>query len=105
MTMTIGGALYSGSLEALVYDGLKEEGKENRYEKVIGRITTMQNLGMAIAGIMGGFLFNWHVSLPFISVALAYTIGFILSLQLTEPNIDTEKYSWTKFVRQNAEGF
>lgn len=105
MTMTIGGAFYSGSLEALVYDGLKEEGKEKRYEKVIGRMTTMQNLGMAFAGIVGGFLYKWHVSLPFIGVALAYTIGFILSLKLTEPNIDTEKYSWTKFVRQNAEGF
>lgn len=105
MTMTIGGAFYSGSLEALVYDGLKEEGKEKRYERVIGRMTTMQNLGMAFAGIVGGFLYKWHVSLPFIGVALAYGIGFILSFKLTEPDIDTEKYSWTKFVRQNAEGF
>lgn len=105
MTMTIGGAFYSGSLEALVYDGLKDEGNEGKYEKVIGRMTTMQNLGMAFAGIVGGFLYKWHVSLPFIGVALAYGIGFILSLKLTEPNIDTEKYSWSKFVRQNSEGF
>lgn len=105
MTMTIGGAFYSGSLEALVYDGLKEEKREGRYEKVIGRMTTMQNLGMAFAGIVGGFLYKWHVSLPFVAVAVAYGIGFFLSLKLTEPNIDTEKYSWGKFVRQNAEGF
>lgn len=105
ITMTIGGAFYSGSLEALVYDGLKEENKADLYEMVIGRMTTMQNLGMAFAGIVGGLLYKWHVSLPFIAVALAYTIGFILSLKLTEPNIDTQKYSWTKFVRQNAEGF
>ncbi len=104
-TMTIGGAFYSGSLEALVYDGLKEEKREGRYEKVIGRMTTMQNLGMAFAGIVGGFLYKWHVSLPFVAVAVAYGIGFFLSLKLTEPNIDKEKYSWGKFVRQNAEGF
>lgn len=105
MTMTIGGAFYSGSLEALVYDGLKEEKKEGKYEKVIGRMTTMQNLGMAFAGVVGGFLYKWHVSLPFLAVALAYTVGFVLSFELSEPGIDTEKYSWSKFVRQNVEGF
>lgn len=105
MTMTIGGAFYSGSLEALVYDGLKEEGSEKKYEKVIGRITTMQNLGLAISGVIGGFLYKWHVSAPFLAVALAYFLGFLLSLRLVEPKLDTEKYSWTKFVRQNVLGF
>ncbi len=105
ITMTIGGAFYSGSLEALVYDGLKEENKTSSYEKVIGRMTTMQNLGMAFAGIVGGFLYKWNVSLPFLAVALAYMTGFTLSLKLTEPNIDSKKYSWTQFVRQNAVGF
>jgi MFS family permease len=105
MTMTIGGAFYSGSLEALVYDTLKQSKKIDLYQKVIGRMTTMQNLGMAFSGILGGFLYKWHVSLPFLLVATAYLIGLILSFWLKEPIIDTEKYSWTKFIHQNAEGF
>lgn len=105
MTMTIGGAFYSGSLEALVYDTLKQSKKTDLYQKVIGRMTTMQNLGMAFSGILGGFLYKWHVSLPFLLVATAYLVGLVLSFWLKEPIIDTEKYSWTKFIHQSAEGF
>lgn len=105
VTMTIGGAFYSGSLEALVYDTLLEHKLADTFQKVIGRITTMQNLGMAVAGITGGFLYTINVSLPFILVATAYLIGLILALGLTEPTIDLEKYSWRKFLQQNKEGF
>ncbi len=105
VTMTIGGAFYSGSLEALVYDSLKEAKKSDAYQKVIGRMTTMQNLGMAVAGITGGFLYSINTSLPFIFVAIAYAVGLYLSLGLTEPKIDSEKYSWKKFFLQNKEGF
>ena len=102
--MTFGGAFYSGSLEALVYDSLLEENDIAKYKKVVGRMTTMQNLGMAIAGVTGGFLYQINVSLPFIMVAAAYALGSVLSLRLSEPVIDSEKYSWKKFVMQNKEG-
>ena len=105
MTMTIGGAFYSGSLEALVYDSLIEEKNTEIYHKVVGRMTTMQNVGMAIAGITGGYLYQVNVSLPFILVAAAYIVGIFFSFGLTEPNIDSEKYSWKKFLSQNKEGF
>lgn len=105
IAMTAGGAFYSGSLEALVYDSLKEIGKSDLYEKVIGRMTTMQNLGMALAGITGGFLYKFNVSLPFLMVALAYLIGMVISLLLVEPLIDSEKYSLKKFINQNTAGF
>lgn len=105
VTMTIGGAFYSGSLEALVYDSMVELKKTDEYHKVIGRMNTMQNLGMAIAGITGGFLYSINTALPFIFVATAYLIGLFLSLQLIEPHIDSEKYSWKKFFLQNKQGF
>lgn len=104
ITMTLGGAFYSGSLEALVYDSLIEEKKVSEYKKVIGRMTTMQNLGMAVAGIAGGYMYQLNVSLPFIMVAIAYAIGFVFSFQLIEPKVDTQKYSWKMFVAQNKEG-
>jgi len=105
VTMTLGGAFYSGSLEALVYDTLIENGNTDIYHKVISRMTTMQNFGMAVAGITGGFLYQINISLPFILVAFAYTVGLLLSTGLIEPKIDTEKYSWTKFLSQNKRGF
>jgi len=103
--MTLGGAFYSGSLEALVYDSLKENGQESRFQKVLGRMTTMQNVGMAFAAILGGYLYQINVSLPFFGVAGAYMIGAVLATRLTEPRVDTVKYSWQKFIAQNIEGF
>ncbi len=103
--MTIGGAFYSGSLEALVYDSLLEEKKADIYHSVVSRMTTMQNIGMAIAAVTGGYLYEINISLPFILVAVAYGIGMFISLGLREPHIDSEKYSLNKFISQNKEGF
>jgi MFS family permease len=105
MIMTIGGAFYSGSLEALVYDTLKEQSLTQSFKKVIARINTMQNVGMAVAGICGGYLYQLNYAYPFYGVAIAYLIGMILSFGLIEPSVDTEKYSWKKFLLQNKEGF
>lgn len=105
MAMTIGGAFYSGSLEALVYDSLLEEKKADIYHSVVSRMTTMQNIGMAIAAITGGYLYEINISLPFILVAVAYIVGMFISFGLMEPHIDSEKYSWKKFASQNKEGF
>lgn len=105
VTMTVGGTFYSGAMQALVYDSLKEEGNETKYRKVIGRMTTMENLGMAVAGIAGGFMYQIWPSLPFVAVAFAYLLGLIISLWLREPRVDSQKYSWKIFIRQNSEGF
>lgn len=105
ITMTLGGCFYSGSLEALVYDGLKQEHKEGVFDKVVSRMNTMQNLGMAISGAVGGYLYTINNSLPFIMVAVFYALGAIAAMWLTEPAIDTEKYSWQAFVSQNRAGF
>jgi MFS family permease len=40
----LGGALASGALEALVYDGLTATGAQNRYARVLGWITAAQEL-------------------------------------------------------------
>jgi len=105
MMMTLGGCFYSGSLEALVYDGLKQDKKESIFNKVVSRMNTMQNLGMAISGALGGYLYTINNSLPFVLVAVFYGIGAIVALWLVEPAIDTEKYSWNAFISQNRAGF
>lgn len=103
--MTLGGCFYSGSLEALVYDGLKQDGNDKIFDKVVARMNTMQNLGMAISGVVGGYLYTINNSLPFMMVAIFYMIGAIGATWLVEPKIDTEKYSWRRFVAQNKAGF
>lgn len=103
--MTLGGCFYSGSLEALVYDGLKQDKKESIFNKVVSRMNTMQNLGMAISGVVGGYLYTVNNSLPFVMVAIFYAIGAATAMWLVEPKIDSDKYSWSGFVAQNKAGF
>lgn len=103
--MTLGGCFYSGSLEALVYDGLKQDGNDKIFNKVVARMNTMQNLGMATSGVVGGYLYTINNSLPFMMVAIFYMIGAIGATWLVEPKIDTAKYSWRRFVAQNKAGF
>lgn len=103
--MCIGGAFYSGTLDALVYDSLKEEGKESSYDKKISNINTIQLVSPAICGIIGGFLYKLNPTFPFYANAIGYLLGLILAFFLIEPQIDTEKFSLPIFLKQTRQGF
>lgn len=90
--MCIGGALYSGTLEALTYDSLKQKGNEKDYDKVISKINSIGLLTLAICGAIGGFLYSIGPSLPFYANAAGYGMGLLLSFWLVEPMIDTDKF-------------
>ena len=50
--MCVGGAFYSGTLDALVFDSLKEEGQEGTFAKKIANINTISLLSPAICGVI-----------------------------------------------------
>jgi MFS family permease len=102
--MCVGGAFYSGTLDALVFDSLKEEGKENDYDKKISNINTISLIAPAICGIVGGFMYKINPTLPFYANAFGYLIGFVASFFLIEPHIDTEKFSFSNFFKQSGQG-
>ena len=101
----VGTSFYSGTLEALVYDSLKEEKQENRYAKVIASIGSLQLISPAFAIFIGGFLYYFSPRLPFLLHGLFYFIGFILCLFLIEPHIDSEQFSLAGFIEQTKQGF
>jgi len=102
--MCVGGAFYSGTIDALVFDSLKEEGKEDSYDKKISNINTISLIAPAICGIIGGFMYKVSPSLPFYANAAGYFMGLIASFFLIEPHIDTEKFSFTNFLKQSGQG-
>lgn len=53
-----GGALASGSLEALVYDGLVVAGAENTYARVNGRLNAVAQLAQIPSGLAAAALFE-----------------------------------------------
>jgi len=100
----VGGALYSGTMEALIYDSLIDEKKEKLYDKVIANVNTIQLIAPAVASIIGGFLYAIKPSLPFLVLGLFYFIASLLSTFLKEPLVDTEKFSLKNFISQTKQG-
>jgi len=101
----IGAAFCSGTLDALVFDSLKEEGKEDLYDKKISNISTISLISPAVCGIFGGFMYKVNPSLPFYANSVGYFLGLIAAFFLIEPNIDTEIFSFKNFLNQSSRGF
>jgi len=102
--MGIGASFYSGTLEALTYDSLKQEGKEDKYPKIISNIRTISLITPAICGIIGGFLYIIRPNLPFLVNSVGYTIAIFLAFLLIEPKFETEKFSIKSFLNQTKYG-
>ena len=45
-----------------------------------------------------------HPSLPFFANGVGYLVGLVAAFFIIEPHIDTEKFSWVNFVKQNKQG-
>jgi MFS family permease len=100
----VGVSLGSGTLEALVYDSLKQEKREDLYNKNIANIYTIQLIAIAICGAGGGFLYKLNSGIPFLVTGLFYLLGGIVCLLLTEPKIDSVKYSVKSYLNQLSKG-
>lgn len=97
-------ALYSGSMEALVYDSLKDEGEEDKYPQVAANIETIIWTGWAISAAVGGYLYSWQYQSPWLIQALMFVVAAIGALWLVEPKIDSIKVTFKLALRQNIEG-
>lgn len=100
----LGDALYSGSLEALIYDSLKENNEENKFDVITSRMETLTWIGLFIGSILGGFMYQYWFRLPYITQAVVTFIAGICALKLIEPRIDTKKYKLSDFIIQNIQG-
>src|SRR3989338_607002 len=98
--MSTGRSLYSGTMEALVYDSLKEKKKENNYDRIIANITTIQLVAFALSTIIGGFMYSINPGFPFIAVGIIHIIGLFITFLLKEPRIDTIRFSFNNFLKQ-----
>ena len=102
---SLSNSLYSGSLEALVYDTMKEDGKLDNYNHVISKVEGVVWIGLFIGAIIGGFMYNVWFRLPYIFQGVFMFAAALLALRLKEPLIDTQKYNIHTFLKQNIAGF
>lgn len=98
-------ALYSGSMEALAYDSLKEVGEEKTYPRIAANMETVTWACWALSSVGGAYLFTLHYQLPWLVQAAMFVGAFMVSLGLTEPRIDSVKVKVAQALSQNLAGF
>lgn len=99
-----GSALISGADEALIFDSLKERGKEKSFQKVSGKKNLFFQIGLVLATLSGGYLYQFWIGLPYIAEAVAEIIAVVIFLIMIEPKLDTEKFSLPSYIRKTKEG-
>lgn len=97
-------AFLSGSVDALVYDSLKQDHRESDYLKVLSTQQFVFQIGLVIGSLAGGFMYVLDQKLPFFMVALTSFIAVVFSLFYIEPDVDTEKFTVKNYFRQMKSG-
>lgn len=100
-----GYSLYSGTMEAYLYDTLVGEGRGKDYGRVLSRSSAVVSAAIAFACIAGGFMYKWWMILPWIVTGIIKFVGFVLTFFIDEPKVDTEKFSLKNFLVQTRRGF
>jgi Na+/melibiose symporter-like transporter len=87
-----GFAFASGAVDALVYDSLPEENRDNEMKRVMGRVGSAGQIAFFIAPIIGAFIIGdatpERFILAIVLTVAALFIGLMVSLTLQEPATD-----------------
>ncbi len=98
-------ALDSGAQSALLFDSLKENKQDKKfYKKTETDTFFLSTLGMVVGTTIGGFLFKYGTHLPFVICIFTSITAFIIALFFEEPQLDTVKFTFKNYLKQNIEG-
>lgn len=90
LLFALGYAFASGADEALLYDTLKEEGKEAESTKIFGRANSFHLLGIAVAAPIGSIIASrFGINAPIIASSLPFFIAATIGWSIPEPKIHT----------------
>lgn len=82
----LGGALASGTANALLYDSLREEGQTSDFERQLGRIGLWESLAGLIGALGGAWLaVHWGLTAPYWLSLLGVVLAFGTALSFYEP--------------------
>lgn len=101
----LGDALLSGALEALVFDTLKQNRKEDQFSEINNRNQLIFNYSIVFAIIVGGLLFTKYYHLPAILTSISFFIASLVATRFVEPDIDSEKFTLKNYLLQTKMGF
>lgn len=89
-------ALLSGALEAWVVDALTFHGYDGELSHVFRREVYATQFGIIFGSLMGGYLGEHDLSLPWLASAVAtFTLGFFAIFALKEQQVKKEKFTFS----------
>ncbi|MFC1687110.1 MFS transporter [Patescibacteria group bacterium] len=91
--LAIASSLVRGADSALLYDTLKQLGREKIYQKTIGTYYALWAVGATIGSIAGGYMAESSFRLPILMTFIPLTIALVVTLFFIEPEYDKEKHS------------
>jgi MFS family permease len=84
-------AFFSGNNDALIYDTLKEAGREKDYKEYIGKTNSMYSVACLLSAVLGGIIayFTSYKAIMYLSI-IPKLLNLIVSQFLIEPKKYTE---------------
>jgi MFS family permease len=101
----VGVSSLSGSLEALAYDSLKAAGKETNFDEVLSYAKSIQIIGLAMATIIGAFLWEIHIYLPLLANGGLVALGVYSIHKMQEINSSSYNVGKDVALRKRASVF
>ncbi|MEN9388957.1 MAG: hypothetical protein RLY61_41 [Candidatus Parcubacteria bacterium] len=86
--LQFGVSFLSGTLEALLYDNMKDSGIADRFDIVISRGIVLGILGVAVSIFVGGYVYDLGNRLPYMFWTLSSLVALIAAFYLK----DSQKY-------------
>lgn len=96
-----GFSFISGADEALLFDKLQNP---ETYAKVLGKAHFFSLSGMALAGILGPFLFSINFRFPYLFSAIPFFLGALAILSFPEDRKPSGKFSFANHWQQIKTG-
>jgi len=90
----LGDAFFSGSIEGIIYNSLKIQGKEKDFSKVLGKSNSIFLLGIVISSPLGSFIgFTFSLQFVMILMCIPYISCSIIALTLKKTPYKNKKKS------------
>lgn len=106
ITWGVAATFLSGAQEALLYESLKLDGRENEYIKITGRAAAIGRAMMAVGSVVGGLLGAIDLVLPFIVAAIVGLITLAVVLTFEEPRlpdgVQSDRKNYGEILRQSV---
>jgi MFS family permease len=89
----------SGADEALLYDSLKEAGREGERKKIFGKANSFHLLGMFIAAPIGSFVASrFGLNMPMLLSSASFLLAAMVAWSIREPVVSQVKSESRRYV-------